>query len=300
MIKCNPRLNEIRLSLSLNQISKLEPYEFEEARKVLHAVFNAITHGTKVNDFYKFIYDSVNDVCMGASDKEKLATVLTFYKGNKAAKKLNLSYLYFVNKFKDLRSRDFITEEYVNKLEPRYKDEYLQKSIIQLNDFIANFNFPLGNRNHRLKDNKRILEIEFYLIVDKLENIFHSSSVVLDILRQVGKTFKLDGSTLGYMYYNMNKIDKSVPRLSRNKQFFKQEIINLGYLKGLSKGTIGTKILGKNSNYLYRKDMATNTSILGTDKEDWFFYEMLDWSNIDTNSVKKFIELFHNLIEYDL
>ena len=242
----------------------------------------------------------MNDVCMGASDKEKIATVKTFYKGEKAAKKLNMSYAYYVNKYKDLRNRDYVTTEYLNNLDVKYTDEYMQKAIIELNEFIDNFKFPLGNRNHRLKDNKRILELEFYLIVERLESIFRSTALVLDIIRQVGKAFDLDGHTLGYMYYNLNKIDKRVPHLSRNQHFFKQELINMCYCKNISKCDISSKILGKNSNYLYRTDIATSKNILGTDAEIWFFFETLEWSNIDTDSIMRFVELFHTFIEYDL
>ena len=78
-----------------------------------------------------------------------------------------------------------------------------------------------------------------------------------------------------------------------------QEIVTLYTHKGLSKGAIGSKVLGKGSAFLYNN---TNKKYSEISKEDmsWQYVPTLDWSVINKGMVLKFIDIFHTFIKYDV
>ena len=79
-----------------------------------------------------------------------------------------------------------------------------------------------------------------------------------------------------------------------------QEIVYLYHKKGLSKCQIASKVLGKNSNFLYIGSNKHYNNLIDNDNVDWQYVPTLDWGNINKVSIMKFVDLFHTFIKYDI
>ena len=79
-----------------------------------------------------------------------------------------------------------------------------------------------------------------------------------------------------------------------------QEICTLYTSKGLSKGTIGSKVLDKSTNFFYNNTNKEYGKVIQESDMDWQYIPTLDWTNLDKGAVMKFINVFHSFISYEL
>ena len=90
-----------------------------------------------------------------------------------------------------------------------------------------------------------------------------------------------------------------MPHFTYNNRYLKQEITTLYLTKGVKKGTIGSKIFNKGSNYLYQKDTKVFGNTIKENDMLWQYITTLDWNRINANEVIRFIDLFHDFIRFE-
>ena len=79
-----------------------------------------------------------------------------------------------------------------------------------------------------------------------------------------------------------------------------QEIVTLYRYRGYKKGTIGSKILGKTSNYLFDKNRKDIAEPIKHEDMSWQYVPTIDWDNLDRTSVMRFIDVFQMFSEYNV
>lgn len=296
--KDNLRLNEVRLALNLNRIEKLENnVSFKNCISILSCL--ALSLGKKENNhLYEIIRKALNTNLLGASDKEIIAVCKTFYKPTVAAKKLGITYPYYTVKYGALLSRDFIKDTWMETLKPLFPEDVDLIKVV--NDFIEKFYFPTGNRNNVLSDKLRTYEIDFWIIYSKLYSIYENNLFIDKFIFNICNMFGIDYASVAHLKNNLYKVTRSFPLLKYRKGYFMQEVCNLGYAKGLKKGTISSHIFERDSHYLYNNKSGVTKNVLNDPAFQQFYTPTLDWENIDRISIRRFNDLFQDFIDYDV
>lgn len=295
--KNNERLKEVALSICLNHIDKTK--SATTYRTLLQVLFCiAKTMGGKSPVLLeRFTESSLCDGFMVASDREIVAAVTTFMSKAMAAKRMNISYQTYNYRYGAIKEP--ITKEFLENLEPLYKENEEKLLVNVLFTFINEFRVPIGNVNHALRYHKRTLELEFLMIYDVLISIFQNEVVVARFIYYICETFGIDYSTINHLKNNVHVLNRSYPKSKWNNRHFTQELTTLYTSKGFSKGYIGKKVLNKSSNYLYcERTKSLYKNMEGQDA--WQYSQTLYWNNINANEVIKFIDLLHEFIKYDV
>lgn len=295
----NKRLKELKLSLHINHIDKSnDKIKYSTLMKLLTCL--VATLGEKeVNSFTTLVRLTIGNSILRASDKEIVATCKRYFKNMEASKKLGISNGTFYNRYGDLLNRNFDNKEYLDSLHPMFNSEHDVIMVNFLNNFIDNFKFEVGKEDHDLANNERTFEIEFWLIYDKIMNIFRNVALCDKFIFNICNMFDIDYSTISQLKNNIHIINRSYPNFRYNNRYFMQEIVTLYTHKGLSKGSIGSKVLGKASSFLYNNTNQKYSEIPEEDL-DWQYTPTIDWSSMKKGSVLKFIDIFHSFINYDV
>ena len=299
-LKDNKRLKELKLALYINHIDKTKnKIEYSNIIKMLDCL--AITMGKNEHEmFAQFVQDTVGNNMLGASDKDIVAMLKTYFSNMQAASKMCMSTATLNRRYGHLINRDFINDEYVETLNPKYYKQEHTLLIDILLKFIENFKYELGKETHDLMHKERTLEIEFYLIYDKIVNILGNVGACDKFIFYVCNVFNIDYSTISQLKNSVHLINRSYPNFRYNNRYFMQEIVNLYMHKGLSKGTIGSKVLGKGSAFLHNNTNKKYAVVMTDDDMSWQYVPTISWDNMNKSAVLKFIQLFHAFIKYDI
>lgn len=294
------RINEIKLALCLNHIDKAEDkIEYNLLVKVLSSLVAALgkeEHELFVNMFQK----SIGDGLMGASRKELVYTQKQCFSASAISSKFKKHPYWFSYTYKDLISRAFDNEEFLESMTPKYTDD---KAVMVINfvlNFLENFKFELGETNHQLVNNERTLELEFYLIYNKILNITQSATITNNFIYNVCHLLNIDYNTIAHLKNNIYIIDRTFPAFKYNKRYFMQEITTLYTNKGLSKGTIGSSVFGKSTNFLYNNTNREYGKVIKEEDMGWQYCPTMEWDNLDKAAVMKFIDIFHRFMSYGI
>ena len=299
-LKNNKRLKELKLSFYINHIDKSKSkIEYSNIIKILSCL--AATMGKNEHEmFAQFVQDSVGGNMLGASNKDIVAMIRTYFSNIQAAKRLCISTMTLNNRYGDLLNRDYINADFIETLKPKYNKQEHTMLVDILLKVIDNFKFELGKESHDLMHKERTLEIEFYLIYDKLVNILGNVGVCDKFIFCICNVFNIDYSTISQLKNSIHLINRSYPNFRYNNRYFMQEVVNLYMHKGLSKGTIGSKVLNKDSAYLYNGTNKKYATVMTDEDMSWQYVPTIDWSNINKSAVLNFIQLFHTFIKYDI
>ena len=299
-LKENARLKELKLSFHINYIDKSkDKLNYSRLIKILSCLAGAFgreEHST----FAKLTMQTVGENLLKATDKEIVATSKAFFSNREAARLLGVVENTFYNRYGDLLSRDFITNEYLEGLKPLFPSEKETMVIGILNKFIDDFKFEIGNNDMDIRDNERTLEIEFWLIYDKLMSILHNSIVCDKFIFNICNVFNIDYSDIAQLKNNVHVITRQYPYFRYSNRYFMQELVYLYTKKGLSKCQIATKVLGKKSNFLYVGTNKSYNNLIDNTNVDWQYVPTIDWEKLNKGSIIKFINLFHTFIEHDI
>lgn len=295
----NKRLRELKLSLYINHIDKAPNKDlYSMLLKLLNCI--AATIGENAHkSFIKLIQLTVGGSLLRANNKELVACFRTYFSDRAVIRRLGVSGNYFYKTYNDLLNRNFKTKEYLDSLKPIFdksEDSIVIKTII---NFIENFKYELGREEHDLMDSERTLELEFLLIYNKLIEVFNNVGFCDKLIYNICNVFDIDYSSIAQLKNKIHIINRSYPNFRYNNRYLMQELVTLYTHKGLSKGTIGSKVLGKTSSYLYN---GTNKKykVMSKDELSWQYVKTIDWELINKSAVIKFINLFHTFIRYDV
>ena len=296
----NKRLQEIRLAILINRMDKrLDDNNFKKAIDMLSVL--AYTFGEEyLTAFEQFVSMSINNNVLGANDEEIIASfVEKGISSTQISMDLGLNYQRFMDRYHKYLMNPNLLKEIAEKYPNTVFDEkyFVLWNIIYR--FLTNIVFPIGNKEHKLKEHKRTLEIEFYLIYGKLADIFTNETLVSKFLFGICNNFNIDFNTINNLKSNLIYINRSLPHFTYNNRYFKQEIVTLYLTKGVKKGTIGSKIFNKGSNYLYQKDTKVFGNVIKEEDMTWQYITTIDWSHIDAKEVINFIDLFHDFIRLE-
>lgn len=299
-VKDNRRLNEIRLSIYINHIDKVkDKILYNKLLKVLSCVSLSIS-GESNKRLAELLQISVCDGFARATHKELYATISTFFKVYKGINKLGISGTQYYRTFGDVMNMNYINDEYLESLKPILNDEISFTMIDVLNKFIENFKIPKLLIPSKLDMKERTLELDFMFVYDKLIDIFNNVGYVDKLIFNICNAFSIDYSTIAHLKNNIHMISRSYPRFKGNNRYLTQEIVTLYMSRGYKKGTIGSQILCKGSNYLFDKNRKAIAEPIKKEDMEWQYVPTIDWSNLDKSSVIKFIEIFHIFSDYDV
>lgn len=295
----NQRLKEISLALCLNHIDKTEDkITYSNLIKTLSAVIAAI--GREEYDIFISIFQkSIGDGILGATRKELVAVSKLIYSPQTISKKFNKNKNWFYYKHQDLYNRDFINEDFLNSLTPQFNTEKEKFVVDFMLNFIKNIQFELGEDSLEMYDKERTLELEFYLIYNRLLNTFHNVPMVDKIIFNICTAFNIDYASVSQLKNNMHLIDRTYPNFKYNTRYLMQEICTLYTKKGLNKGAIGSKVLFKGSNFFYNNTNKEYGKIIDDADLSWQYVPTIEWSNLEKGAVLRFIDIFHTFIRYD-
>lgn len=296
----NRRLKELKLSFYINYIDKTaNKLDYSRIMKLLSCLVAAI--GKEEHEiFTKIAMGSVGGNLLDATDKEIIATTKAYFSNRKASKLLGITNATFYNRYNDLINRDFVTEEYLNSLKPMFDNEKAFMTVDIITKFIEDFRFAIGNDDTDIRDNERTLEIEFWLIYDKIMSILQNNIACDRFIFNLCNLFEIDYNDVAQLKNNVHIISRQYPHFRYNNRYFIQEIVYLYNKKGLSLCQIATKVLDKPNNFFYIGTNKEYTKLIDSDDVDWQYVPTLDWSNLQKASIMKFNKLFHTFIEYEI
>lgn len=298
--KDNRRLKEIKLSIYLNHIDKVKDKEYyNRLLKVLSCVSLSIS-GESNKKLAELLQTSVCDGFARATHKELYATINTFFKTYKVIDKLGTNGTSFYRTFGDVMNMNYINDDYLKSLKPILDDEVSYTMVDVLNNFIENFKLPKILVHNNLETKERTLELDFMFIYDKLIEIFSNIGYVDKLIFNICNAFDIDYSTIAHLKNNIHMINRSYPKFKNNSRYLTQEIVTLYTYRGYKKGTIGSKILGKGSSYLFAKVRNSIAEPIKVEDMSWQYVPTIDWSNLDKESVYRFIDVFQMFNEYDV
>lgn len=296
----NKRLQEIRLAILINRMDKrLDNVNYKRAIDMLSVL--AYTFGEEyLRAFEDLVAMSINNNILGANDEEIIASFMEAdIAPTQMSMDLGINYQRFVDRFHKYTTNPNLLEEIAQKYPTTVFDEKYCVLWNTLYKFLTNVVYPVGNKDHKLKDHPRTLEIEFYLIYGKLADIFTNEAFVSKFIFGICNTFNIDFNTINKLKSNLIYINRSLPHFTYNNRYFKQEIVTLYLTKGVKKGTIGSKIFNKGSNYLYQKDTKVFGNIIKDEDMAWQYITTIDWSHINAKEVIRFIDLFHDFMRLE-
>lgn len=298
--KENRRLNEIRLSIYINHIDKAkDKIVYNRLLKVISCVALSIS-GESNKRLAELTQMSVCGGFARATHKELYATLKTFFKAQESIRKLGTNGTTFYRKFGDVMNINYITNDYLESLKPIFDDETSFEMIDIVNKFIKNFKVPSILSHNNLEMRERTLEIDFMLIYDRLIDIFNNVGYVDKLIFNICNAFHIDYSTIAHLKNHMHLINRSYPNFSYHNRYLVQEIVTLFLKRGYKRGTIGSKILGKGTGYLFGKSRKNIAEPIKEVDLSWQYVPTLDWTNLDKTSVLKFLDVFQMFSEYDV
>ena len=298
--KNNQRLKELKLSFYISKIDSIkDKLDYSRIMKLLSCLAGALGR-EEHSAFTRLTMGSVGHHLLGATDKEIVATIRTFFSKREAAKMLGVSNATVYNRYDSLFNRDYITESYLDSLKSMFEGEGPYAIIDLMLDFIENFKFEVGNNDIDIRDKERTLEIEFWLIYDKLMNILRNHIVCDKFMFNLCNLFDIDYNDVSQLKNNIHLISRQYPNFKYGNRYFMQELVYLYNRKGLSKCQIASKVLNKDSNFLYVGTNQKYNDLIDNDNVEWQYVPTLDWSNLKKSSIMKFIDLFHTFIKYDI
>lgn len=296
----NKRLKEIKFAIELNHIDKAETKEkYQNLLNVLSSL--AFAFGPETSKaFAKAVEGSICDGFMGASNKELVACSKKYFTTREFSSKLGISTTAMYSRYSDILKRDFEDEEFNNSLQHKLdsKDEVLM--ISYLDAFIDRFKLPKDTRVPAGLNEERTLEIDFYIIYNKLFNIFRNDGFISKFIENLCASCNLDYTSIMNLKNNIHIINRSFPNFRYNASYFRQEIVTLFLRRGYKKGSIGTKVFEKEANYLYNKGAKLFNKPINEEDLFWQYSHTIDWKNTDIKSVRKFIDILHEFSDYDV
>jgi hypothetical protein len=296
----NRRLKEVKLAVQLNHIDKARYKEtYKNLLKILSS-FALSFNGETNRMFANAVEGSIADGFLGASNKELIACCKKYYSVRTFNKKLGTSLTTFYKRFNDLLNRDFINEEFLNELKPVLDTKEEMIMVDYMTSFIDNFKLPEDITIPRKLNTERTLEIDFYIIYSKLFSMFRNDNFIAKFIYNICESFNLDYPTIINLKNNIHIINRSFPNFRYNTMYFKQEIVTLFTERGYKKGTIGKKVFEKQSNYLYNNGAKTFAKVINDEDLSWQYAPTIDWKDMDTESVKRFIDILHEFSDYDI
>lgn len=296
----NKRLQEIRLAIVINRIDKkLDDNNFKKVIDLLSVL--AYTFGEEyLQAFEQFVSKSINNNILGVNDEEIIASfVEAKVAPTQMSKDLCMNYQRFVDRFHKYIRNDNLIEEVSEKYNTTIFDEKYCVLWNTIYRFLVNIKFPVGNKEHKLREHKRTLELEFYLIYSKLADILTNETLVSKFIFSICNTFNIDFNTINLLKSNLIYITRTLPHFTYNNRYLKQEITTLYITKGVKKGTIGSKIFNKGSNYLYQRDTKVFGNIIKEEDMNWQYITTMNWEHINATEVIRFIDLFHDFIRLE-
>ena len=299
--KENDRLLEIVAAAYLNNISNfINKRKFKDTIVILTSLVEVVDSSYR-EMFFKLLDESSNEKLLGASKKELYAALKVFYKKKSIiSKKLNLSYNTFKYRYADLIDRDFITDDFINSLEPVFikseKERELCKLIV---NFLDNFHYLVGENYFEYYDHPRTLEIEFYIIYQTLVEVIRNNAKVEQVIYNICNQLGIEWSHISYLLRNLINIERSNQPYGEKQ--FKSEIFNLYYLKGFNKAEIGKYVLKSNTNY-YAPGYNNMTKDITNDEFNFgiTYTPTIEWNVLDKSVITRFISLFDNFVNADL
>lgn len=299
-MKDNKRLKELKLSFYITHIDKAkDKLTYSWLMRLLSCLAGALGK-EEHTAFTNLTLNSVGNSLLKATDKEIVATAKTYFSNREASRLLGITTPTFYNRYNDLLNRDFITDEFLNSLNPMFKSEKEQNVIDILIQFIENFKFKTGNDDIPLRDNERTLEIEFWLIYDKMMSILQNSIACDKFLFNICNLFNIDYNDIAQLKNNVHVISRQYPHFRYSNRYFMQEIVYLYNQKGLTKCQIASGVLGKDANFLYIGTNKEYNNLIDNGNAEWQYTPTIDWKSINKSSVMKLINLFHTFINYDI
>lgn len=302
-LKDNKRIIEIRAAYALNRIyNYINRKNFKEHMIVLEALVESVAEENR-EPFINIVKNSVAENILGASKKEVYATMKVFSndKTTGIADRLGISRSSLYRVYGDLTKRNFITKEFIETLKPSLDEKGTDICNI-INTFIENFNYLTGDDYYQHYDHFRSIELEFLIIYNKIVEILGNPRVVDTFLFKVCSKLDIEWSTISTLVRNINFISREHTNQIMGKQQTRQEIFNLFYLKGFTKGEIGKNIFGKDSKTFYAKGYESTTRDIT--KNEWEFSltytPTLDWVHLDKETTLKFISLFKGFVNAGL
>lgn len=296
----NRRLREIKLSIYINHIDKIKSkILYESMIRFLSCIALSIS-----GEANKMLAELVQmSVCGGfarATHKELYATIKTFFKVRKILNEFKTNSTTFYKKFGDVMNMDYINEEYLESLRPVLDNSAAYNMVDVLNDFIENFEIPKSLKHNKLEYMQRTLELDFLLIYEKLLDIFGNVVYVDKLIFNICNAFNIDYPTIAHLKNHIHIISRRYPNFKGNSRYLTQEFVTLYTYRGYTKGAIGSKILGKNSNYLFEKCRKEIAQPIDDKDLVWQYYNTIDWENLDKDSVTRFISVFRMFSDYDV
>lgn len=302
-LKDNKRIIEIRAAYALNRIyNYINRKNFKEHMIVLEALVESVDEDNR-EPFITIVKNSVAENILGASKKEVYATMKVFSndKTTGIADRLGISRSSLYRVYGDLTKRNFITKEFIETLKPSLDEKGTDICNI-INTFIENFNYLTGDDYYQHYDHFRSIELEFLIIYNKIVEILGNPRVVDTFLFKVCSKLDIEWSTISTLVRNINFISREHTNQIMGKQQTRQEIFNLFYLKGFTKGEIGKNIFGKDNKTFYAKGYESTTRDIT--KNEWEFSltytPTLDWVHLDKEATLKFISLFKGFVNAGL
>lgn len=299
-LKNNRRLKEIKLAVYLNHIDKThDKVEYKKLFTILSCL--ALSFDGETNRLLsEFVQKSVCDGLVGATNKELVATCNTYFTKSVFARKLGVVPNTLNNRYGDLFNRNFINEDWLDSIQPLFKEDKQKVFVDILTSFIERFKILGVNKEHKLDDYERTLELEFMTIYDKLFEIFRNDVLIGRFIFNLCNAFNIDYTSIANLKNNIHLISRTFPRGKYNHRYLMQELITLYKEKGFKKSTISTKVFNVNINYLYNE--TTKGFSEGIKEEDlsWQYVPTIDWSHMDKLAVKRFIKVLHDFVEYDV
>lgn len=302
-LKTNKRLIEVRTAYALNRIyNYINRKNFKEHMIILESLAESLDDKNK-DIFLNITKNSVGENILGASKKEIYAAMKVFSdnKPTEIAKKLGISRSYLYTTYGDLARREFINEDFIKELNPVLDDKSIEICKL-MNSFIDNFTYLTGEDYYEHYDNPRSIELEFLIIYNKIVEILGNARAVDSFLFKLCMTLELNWATISTLIRSINFIARENTNQIMGKQQTRQEIFNLFYLKGFTKGEIGRAIFGKDSKLFYTNTYAKSTRDIT--KNEWEFSltytPTLDWNFLDKKAALQFISLFKGFVNAGL
>ena len=302
-LKNNNRLVEVRTACILNRIYNYKNRnKFTNHMYILQCLTESIDEENR-DRFLKLLEDSCQEKVLGASKKEIYAAMRVFSDDNSSliAKRLGLSYSTMQRQYADLRCRDFINEKFIKELK-EVSDEKTLEICRLINAFVDSLDYLTGDADYIHSDHNRSLEIEFWVLYDRLNHIFENPYYLERFMSKVCLLLEIDWGTISLLMKSIPNITRTSANQISGKQQFRQEVFNLFYLKVFKKYNIGQNIFGQKGSVFYTKGYDKSTKDI-TDNEWEFtmtYAATLDWSVLDKESVKKLINIFREFVDENL
>lgn len=300
--KNNDRVIEVRTSYALNRIyNYVNRRNFKEHMLVLEALVETIDEDNK-NRFLELVKNSCNEQILGASKKEILFSFQSIYeKPTEIAEHLGLSRSYYYNLYKELLARNYATDTFKESLKPKLDKDSIQMCVV-INSFIDSMDYLTGDDFYPYYDAFRSLELEFWIIYKKIESVLTDVTLIDKFMFKLCALLEIDINTINYLLRNITTIERMNSNQISGRQQFRQEVFNMFYLKGFTKGEVGKNIFGREAKAYYSKSYDKTTKNITNNEWEFnlTYTPTLDWAHIDKLEVLKVINLFKSFVNAKL